>query len=164
MTAEVGLTGRLRVGGADLVDLAEELGTPLFVYDEEHLRATCREAVGHGIERGRRGRALGRGRGARDRQLDESADRRGQVTQLGFPSPHRRVCVLVQAGESFRPHGDGPAPSTDGGFDHLGLALNRKIGNDPPSVVHDRGRNGRRRSLVRLAELLHEGRTVCPAC
>jgi diaminopimelate decarboxylase len=45
MTAEVGPAGRLRVGGVDLVDLAEELGTPLFVYDEAHLRAKCREAV-----------------------------------------------------------------------------------------------------------------------
>jgi diaminopimelate decarboxylase len=33
------------VGGVDLVALAAELGTPLFVYDEGHLRARCREAV-----------------------------------------------------------------------------------------------------------------------
>ncbi len=45
LTAEIGPTGRLRVGGVDLVDLAEELGTPLFVYDEAHLRARCRQAV-----------------------------------------------------------------------------------------------------------------------
>ncbi|HEX5267710.1 MAG TPA: diaminopimelate decarboxylase [Acidimicrobiales bacterium] len=38
--------GRLSVGGCDLVALAEEHGTPLFVYDEEHLRSRCREAVG----------------------------------------------------------------------------------------------------------------------
>ena len=38
--------GRLCVGGCDLVELAEEHGTPLFVYDEDHLRARCREAVG----------------------------------------------------------------------------------------------------------------------
>ena len=44
-TAEVSPGGRLRVGGVDLVSLAEEVGTPLFVYDEEHLRARCREAV-----------------------------------------------------------------------------------------------------------------------
>ena len=44
-TAEVGPDGRLVVGGVDLVDLAEEHGTPLFVYDEAHLRARCREAV-----------------------------------------------------------------------------------------------------------------------
>jgi diaminopimelate decarboxylase len=45
MTAEVGASGRLTVGGVDLVDVAEEFGTPLFVYDEAHLRARCREAV-----------------------------------------------------------------------------------------------------------------------
>ncbi len=37
--------GRLSIGGVDLLDLAGEFGTPLFVYDEEHLRARCREAV-----------------------------------------------------------------------------------------------------------------------
>jgi len=44
-TAEVGADDHLRVGGVDLVALAGELGTPLFVYDEAHLRAACREAV-----------------------------------------------------------------------------------------------------------------------
>jgi diaminopimelate decarboxylase len=44
-TAEVGVGGRLRVGGVDAIDLADEYGTPLFVYDETHLRARCREAV-----------------------------------------------------------------------------------------------------------------------
>ncbi len=39
------LDGRLRIGGCDLVDLAAEFGTPLFVYDEAHLRSRCREAV-----------------------------------------------------------------------------------------------------------------------
>jgi diaminopimelate decarboxylase len=33
------------VGGVDLVSLADEFGTPLFVYDEAHLRARCHEAV-----------------------------------------------------------------------------------------------------------------------
>ena len=39
--------GRLAVGGVDLVQLAEEqqVGTPVFVYDEQHLRDRCREAV-----------------------------------------------------------------------------------------------------------------------
>lgn len=37
--------GRLSVGGCDVVDLAAEFGTPLFVYDEDHIRARCREAV-----------------------------------------------------------------------------------------------------------------------
>lgn len=44
-TAEVGPDGRLRIGGCDLLDLAAEHGTPLFVYDEAHLRARCAEAV-----------------------------------------------------------------------------------------------------------------------
>src|SRR3954462_7694355 len=44
-TAAVYFGGRLVVGGVDLVDLAAEVGTPLFVYDEQHLRARCREAV-----------------------------------------------------------------------------------------------------------------------
>lgn len=37
--------GRLQIGGCDVIELAEEFGTPLFVYDEAHLRARCREAV-----------------------------------------------------------------------------------------------------------------------
>jgi diaminopimelate decarboxylase len=37
--------GHLRIGDIDLLDLAAEFGTPLFVYDEQHLRQACREAV-----------------------------------------------------------------------------------------------------------------------
>ena len=37
--------GRLAVAGCDLVDLAAGFGTPLIVYDEDHLRARCREAT-----------------------------------------------------------------------------------------------------------------------
>ncbi len=37
--------GRLQIGGLDVVDLAGEFGTPLFVYDEDHLRARCRDSV-----------------------------------------------------------------------------------------------------------------------
>lgn len=37
--------GRLSVAGCDVIDLAGEYGTPLFVYDEDHVRARCREAV-----------------------------------------------------------------------------------------------------------------------
>ncbi len=44
-TASVGPDGSLSVGGCDVADLAAEFGTPLFVYDEHHLRARCREAV-----------------------------------------------------------------------------------------------------------------------
>ncbi|MGH8981542.1 MAG: diaminopimelate decarboxylase family protein, partial [Acidimicrobiales bacterium] len=44
-TAEVGPDDHLHVGGVDLLSLAEDLGTPLFVYDEEELRVRCRETV-----------------------------------------------------------------------------------------------------------------------
>jgi diaminopimelate decarboxylase len=43
--ATIAADGRLSVAGCDLLELAEQFGTPLFVYDEEHLRARCREAV-----------------------------------------------------------------------------------------------------------------------
>jgi len=44
-TASIAPDGRLSVGGVDVTELAEELGTPLFVYDAAHLRARCTEAV-----------------------------------------------------------------------------------------------------------------------
>jgi diaminopimelate decarboxylase len=44
-TARVEPGGRLFVGGVDLVELADRYGTPLFVYDEAHLRLRCRQAV-----------------------------------------------------------------------------------------------------------------------
>ena len=44
-TAEIDPDGNTTVGGCDLVDLANHWGTPLFVYDEDHLRSRCREAV-----------------------------------------------------------------------------------------------------------------------
>ncbi len=37
--------GQLQIGGCGLLDLADQYGTPLFVYDEQHLRDRCREAV-----------------------------------------------------------------------------------------------------------------------
>ena len=45
LTSTVEGNGHLRVGDIDLLDLAAEFGTPLFVYDEYHLRRACREAV-----------------------------------------------------------------------------------------------------------------------
>lgn len=45
MTSKITDDGVLSIGGVALSDLAQEFGTPLFVYDEEHLRTTCREAV-----------------------------------------------------------------------------------------------------------------------
>jgi diaminopimelate decarboxylase len=44
LTAQREQSGQLSVGGIDLVGLAEEVGTPVFVYDEEHIRVRCREA------------------------------------------------------------------------------------------------------------------------
>ena len=44
-TAAIADDGSLSIGGCSVVDLAAEFGTPLFVYDEAHLRARCREAV-----------------------------------------------------------------------------------------------------------------------
>lgn len=44
-TATVGASGNLEIGGCDTLALAAEFGTPLFVYDEAHLRARCAEAV-----------------------------------------------------------------------------------------------------------------------
>lgn len=43
-SAEV-VDGHLWIGGCDLIELAAEFGTPVFVYDEQHLRDRCREAV-----------------------------------------------------------------------------------------------------------------------
>lgn len=44
-TAAVAGDGSLVIGGVRVADLAATHGTPLFVYDETHLRARCREAV-----------------------------------------------------------------------------------------------------------------------
>lgn len=44
-SATVAEDGHLHIGGCDVVELAETYGTPLFIYDEEQLRARCREAV-----------------------------------------------------------------------------------------------------------------------
>jgi diaminopimelate decarboxylase len=40
----VGEDGRLKLAGLDVVDLVGEVGTPAFIYDEDHLRRRCREA------------------------------------------------------------------------------------------------------------------------
>jgi len=44
-SAEVGVDGGLVVGGCSVAELAARHGTPLFVYDEDQLRARCRQAV-----------------------------------------------------------------------------------------------------------------------
>lgn len=44
-TATVNDVGVLSIGGVTVAAMAEQFGTPLYVYDEEHLRNRCREAV-----------------------------------------------------------------------------------------------------------------------
>ena len=51
-SARVSDDGSLSIGGVDLAGLAAELGTPLYVYDEDELRARCRAyraAFGAGV-------------------------------------------------------------------------------------------------------------------
>ncbi len=44
-TATVAEDGSLLVGGCSVVELADQYGTPLFIYDEAHMRTRCRQAV-----------------------------------------------------------------------------------------------------------------------
>lgn len=44
-SAALAADGGLLLGGLSVVELAEEFGTPLFLYDEDHLRTRAREAV-----------------------------------------------------------------------------------------------------------------------
>jgi diaminopimelate decarboxylase len=43
LTAEISKQGHLLIGGCDVVDLANEFGTPLYLFDESTLRHKCRE-------------------------------------------------------------------------------------------------------------------------
>jgi diaminopimelate decarboxylase len=43
LSAEVNNQGHLVIGGCNVVDLAEEFGTPLYLFDEQTLRRRCRE-------------------------------------------------------------------------------------------------------------------------
>ena len=44
-SSEVDENGELTIGGCNIAEIAAEYGTPVFVYDEQHLRSRCREAV-----------------------------------------------------------------------------------------------------------------------
>ena len=44
-TASVNADGALSIGGVAVAEIAAQFGTPTFIYDEQHLRETCREAV-----------------------------------------------------------------------------------------------------------------------
>lgn len=46
LTAEVNRRGHIVIGGCDIVDLAKEFGTPLYVFDELTIRHRCREFKG----------------------------------------------------------------------------------------------------------------------
>lgn len=52
VTYRVNSRGHMEVGGCDLLDLAQARGTPLYVYDEETVRARCREYVSAMGQRG----------------------------------------------------------------------------------------------------------------
>jgi diaminopimelate decarboxylase len=43
--ATIGAEGQLVIAGCDTLEVAREFGTPVFVYDEDHIRSRCREAV-----------------------------------------------------------------------------------------------------------------------
>ena len=43
LTAKVNKQGHLLIGGCDVIDLANEFGTPLYLFDESTLRHKCRE-------------------------------------------------------------------------------------------------------------------------
>ncbi len=44
-TASVDASGALSIGGVSVAEIAAQFGTPTFIYDEQHIRETCREAV-----------------------------------------------------------------------------------------------------------------------
>ncbi|MEY2939914.1 MAG: diaminopimelate decarboxylase [Ilumatobacteraceae bacterium] len=43
--ASIDAAGNLSIAGVSIRDIAEQFSTPVFVYDEDHLRARCHEAV-----------------------------------------------------------------------------------------------------------------------
>lgn len=45
LTSKIAPNGHLQIGGCDIVELAERFGTPLFIYDEDTIRARCRDYV-----------------------------------------------------------------------------------------------------------------------
>lgn len=44
LTAALDASGELRIGGCRVSELVERFGSPLFVYDDEHLRMRLRAA------------------------------------------------------------------------------------------------------------------------
>ncbi|MBJ7361335.1 MAG: diaminopimelate decarboxylase, partial [Ilumatobacteraceae bacterium] len=51
-SATIAIDGSLSLGGCSVGELAEQYGTPLFIYDEDHIRERCRQAVAaFGVDR-----------------------------------------------------------------------------------------------------------------
>ena len=50
--SSVDASGRLSIAGCDVGALVAEFGTPLFIYDEDHIRGNCRSLIGEfGVDR-----------------------------------------------------------------------------------------------------------------
>ena len=174
-TASAGADGRLSVGGVDLVDLAEERGTPLFVYDEAHLRARCREAVdafgpgvaygvqgvpvpGHGPARPRGGHAPRRGDGGRAargprRRRAARAARRPRQQQVGGGAAAGPRARRAGGGRLLRrdrqaraaPQGGRAAHGGDGAGHPRGRGPHPRVRHDRPGRLQVRLRAGQRR-------------------
>ncbi len=116
-TAEIDEKGHLRVGGIDLLDLAQEFGTPLFVYDEDHLRQACREAVaawGEGVAYATKAflcRAVARLAYEEGMHLDVASGGEMHVALAAGVPPERLVL-----------HGNNKST------DELAMALDRRVG------------------------------------
>ena len=51
-SATIAIDSSLSLGGCSVGELAEQYGTPLFIYDEDHIRERCRQAVAaFGVDR-----------------------------------------------------------------------------------------------------------------
>ena len=45
VTAAVDATGGLSIGGVSVAEIVDQFATPTFIYDEEHIRNNCKEAI-----------------------------------------------------------------------------------------------------------------------
>ena len=111
-TSAVTADGHLSVGGVDLLQIAEEVGTPVFVYDEHQMRR--RAARRRGLRRRRRlrdegvpvqgdGRARPRGEDG-TRRLDRRRDggRAGAAVPSGEPRDARQQQIREELEDALR--------------------------------------------------------------
>src|SRR2546430_13644490 len=117
-SAVVGDDGRLTVAGVDTAALADEFGTPLFVYDEEHLRNRCREAVaafGDGVAYGAKAflcTAMARLAVDEGMRLDVATGGELHVALAAGVEPRRPVVHRNNKADAIgRAHGSTPVPS-----------------------------------------------------